>query len=438
MKRGQVCIDPQEMMGRWKKFWNLHVAEWMDGCGDWPKSWPLHGPTEAETRADYEGTGRWIVAWRNWAKKNNAVSALQWETRHWRGLSMQELPTRVVCGSPKELAAWIGETGPWHQATERFARLTMRYPALASVLRKYYSVLAQDSEIDQRRVESMLEWLIDHPASGLYPRQLPVSGLDTKWLNAGRKRQLKDWLRQIQKGPVLVEYGLQEKTEREALSKGDTPEDVSGASIDYDERNNDFYVISGLRTEPSFLCLRILDPELRSEVGGLSLLTTPIEEAARLKWSVGAVLVVENLTTGWALEDLPAAVAVVGRGYVVNVLADLPWMRSARVGYWGDIDTHGFSILNRFRMYFPQSQSLMMDMETLTTHQDLCVLEAKPHSASFLSGLRPSETEVYIHLKQNPGLRLEQERIAWNYACARLAAWAMTHSVSSSEDASQF
>lgn len=432
MRKRQTRIDPKEMTERWRKTWRLHVADWLVDNGDWPRSWPLHAPTETEARTDFDGTSRWVETWRNWARRHNAEAVLIWESRHWRGLGNQKLPARIVCGSPHELASWIGEDRPWRQAVERFDRLTMRYPSLAPILRKYYSILAHDAEIDQRRVESMLDWLLDHPASGLYPRQLPISGMDTKWLNAGRKRQLKDWLSQIRGESPSVNETLQEPVERASQLTAEvpvnSPEDMSAlieddGGAESEQGTSDFYSISGLRAEPSFLCLRILDPELRSKVGGLSLLSIPPEEAVYLAWSVGTVLVVENLTTGWALGDLPDTVAVIGRGYAVGMLDNLPWLHSARIGYWGDIDTHGFGILSGFRTRFPRSQSMMMDMETLVEHQDLCVKEGSPHAAAVLPGLTPEEATVYAYLKQNRGLRLEQERIAWNYAWPRLETW---------------
>jgi len=354
------CVNPRDMTERWRKLWRRHAAGWMAGDGDWPQSWTIRAPTEAEARADFDGTRQWIDVWRTWAKKHDAISALRWETRQWRGLGTQELPTRVECASPEQLAGWIGEDTAWRRATERFARLTARRPAMGPMLRKYFTTLAHDDEIDQQRVESVLDWLLAHPASGLYPRQLPIAGLDTKWLNAGRKRQLRDWLRQARGemgADVLTAIEEDETTVPTVESVSADAAFIDTGMIGDAGDNSDFYTVSGLRAEPSFLCLRALDPRLRREVGGLSLLQASPEEAARLTWAVRSVLIVENLTTGWALEDLPDTVAIVGRGYAVGALAGLPWMCAARVGYWGDIDTHGFGILSSFRTSFPRSQS---------------------------------------------------------------------------------
>ncbi|WP_086857067.1 Wadjet anti-phage system protein JetD domain-containing protein [Amycolatopsis lexingtonensis] len=37
--------------------------------------------------------------------------------------------------------------------------------------------------------------------------------------------------------------------------------------------------------------------------------------------------------------------------------------------YWGDIDTHGFAILNRVRRSFECTGSMLMDRATLLAHE---------------------------------------------------------------------
>jgi hypothetical protein len=40
------------------------------------------------------------------------------------------------------------------------------------------------------------------------------------------------------------------------------------------------------------------------------------------------------------------------------------------VHYWGDLDTHGFAILHSLRAWLPQTQSFLMDRQTLAEHRD--------------------------------------------------------------------
>ncbi len=60
-----------------------------------------------------------------------------------------------------------------------------------------------------------------------------------------------------------------------------------------------------------------------------------------------------------------------------------------------------------------------MDESTLLAHQSLWVNEKKQHAAVNLPLLTPAEQTIYQQLKQQYwgiNIRLEQERINWEYA----------------------
>ena len=94
------------------------------------------------------------------------------------------------------------------------------------------------------------------------------------------------------------------------------------------------------------------------------------------------------------------------------------------IHYWGDIDTHGFAMLDQVRSYFPQTQSLLMDRATLLAHEILWGCEARPTRA-VLPHLNVEESALYEDLRLDriaPSLRLEQERIGYDYVQATLRA----------------
>ena len=102
----------------------------------------------------------------------------------------------------------------------------------------------------------------------------------------------------------------------------------------------------------------------------------------------------------------------------------LPWLTDVPIDYWGDLDTHGFAILNRLRAFLPQTRSLLMDADTLLSHRDRWVVEQRPTHTS-LSRLTQEEVEVYRGLVEDrwgARLRLEQERIDWSWALDHLPA----------------
>jgi hypothetical protein len=110
-----------------------------------------------------------------------------------------------------------------------------------------------------------------------------------------------------------------------------------------------------------------------------------------------------------------------GLGYGVDVLGKIPWLNRARCIYWGDIDTHGFAILNRARSYLPGLETVLMDEATLLSHKELWVQEKEQHPSTELPLLTETELKLFQLLKNNAlgqQVRLEQERIYWETAWA--------------------
>ena len=133
----------------------------------------------------------------------------------------------------------------------------------------------------------------------------------------------------------------------------------------------------------------------------------------------------ENLETGLALPELPGCGAIMKLGNSVSALACLPWLRSARILYWGDLDTHGLAILNRARQALGDVTSVMMDEGTLLSHRPLWVEETTPHAQDSWHRLTPIEHALFDKLCGNEWgvrVRLEQERIPWADAMTNLMA----------------
>lgn len=143
--------------------------------------------------------------------------------------------------------------------------------------------------------------------------------------------------------------------------------------------------------------------------------SAPVAELAAMDITPAAVFVFENLESVVAMPPLQDSVVIDGSGYAVDRLGRIPWVREGRIVYWGDLDSHGFGILNRVRATCGTVSTALMDLATLTAYEDLCVDEPVPHSGS-LSHLPPEELAVLAHLSSRGNIRLEQERISWEYA----------------------
>jgi hypothetical protein len=71
----------------------------------------------------------------------------------------------------------------------------------------------------------------------------------------------------------------------------------------------------------------------------------------------------------------------------------------------------------------PNVRSILMDEYTLISHRELWTEEKQQHPAESLEFLTPEEQDVYSRLKRQRWalkVRLEQERIAWDYAWNRI------------------
>jgi len=97
----------------------------------------------------------------------------------------------------------------------------------------------------------------------------------------------------------------------------------------------------------------------------------------------GAMFCYECYMLFWCQETLLEEKSKFHQSYGPVEEFHIKWIEDAHCIYWGDIDTHGFAILNRARSYLPRLKSLLMDEQTLLCHKALWVEEKQQHSADF-------------------------------------------------------
>ena len=166
---------------------------------------------------------------------------------------------------------------------------------------------------------------------------------------------------------------------------------------------------------------RLLDERLA--INGLSDIAVPAEQFARLSSVAQRVFITENEINGLAFPDVPRGLVIFGLGYSLDLLFSAEWLRSLELHYWGDIDTHGFVMLDKLRTMFPLVRSLLMDRETLLAHRSLWVQEAVPHIGR-LARLTDAERTLFEDLQLDrigPRIRLEQERISFGHVQRELS-----------------
>ncbi|MCD7100164.1 DUF3322 and DUF2220 domain-containing protein [Stenotrophomonas sp. MMGLT7] len=387
MAAAAPMLLPDDALAVLRGIWRRRRGDWLLGGGEWPLPIPLRPPTQEQAEQAWTRFGQWLRAWQDEARPGT----VQPRTLRWSRLGEQRLPQNWQLPDADTVADLLGEGARWRQACRRSGELRRRWPeavALHARLPRHFDLLADLPEDDHLRLMAVLDWLQRHPRSDLFLRQLPIAGIDSKWIEP-RRQVLADWL---------------------AALRGLPP-------------GSGFERLSGLRRAPGRLRLRLLDPALRAAVGGLEDISAPIGQLAALRLPARRVVMVENLETGLAFDDLPGTVLLMARGYAVDCIERIGWLRELPLLYWGDLDTHGLVILHRLRQYAPRARTVLMDEATLLRYRALCGSEPRQHRAQRLSGLNAEEQHLYDALKRHRfglNLRLEQERIAWDDAWPRI------------------
>lgn len=256
-------------------------------------------------------------------------------------------------------------------------------------------------------VERIHEWVIDKPLKAVEATDdWPALIASYRWLDAARGSGR--YLRTIDVPGVDTKFV---ERHRSILS---TLLGVSGTA-------SGFVRDLGLASKPELIRMRFA-PGFAGLPGDLSDVTMRVDEIAEHPVDVHLVVVVENETTFLSLEPPSEGVLIWGKGFEADRVGRMRWLLDAPVWYWGDLDTHGFVILDRLRASLPQTKSFLMDRESLLAHRDRWVTEPSPSTAS-LSQLDEDESTLYLDLvrgRYEPAVRLEQERLDWGWVIERL------------------
>jgi len=383
---------PDELRAQVQRLWDR--GDLLRACVDESCAWPLKLTLRTPTAADLSDH---FEAVRDWVRDVAALPRVRIEWREWthRVQGRQRLPAAAFVDTPQDALAWIGKSAQAAQFRGLWQLTQTQQPSLGPWLMKRP---LQALELADRwpRLLAVVHWLQAHPRPGIYLRQVDAPGVDSKFIEAHRS--------------VLSEL----------LDLALPPHAIDACA----SGTAQFARRYGFLDKPVRIRFRLLDSSLMVLPGCTTAdITLDAASFARLAPPVRRVFITENETNFLAFPATEAAMVIFGAGYGWDALARAEWLHRCELHYWGDIDTHGFAILDQLRGHFAHAASFLMDRATLLAHPSHWGREPQP-ARHALERLCAPESALYDDLRLDrirPGLRLEQERIGYRHVLAHLA-----------------
>lgn len=384
---------PNDLRVKMQKLWDSGelLASLVMNESLFPKRLALKGPTSDEIAERFDEVRGWIA-------ELLAMPHCRVEMREFRHrvFGANAVPHEVWVDSIADALALIGKRREVAQFTTLIAVTRMCQPQLLAWLAK--RPLRALALVDEwNRLLEIVAWVQAHPHPDVYLRQVDIPGVHSKFIEAQRG--------------VLAEL-LDIVLPPEAIDH--TASGVSQFAKRY-----------GFLDKPERIRFRVLDPDHALLSGGLIQdITLDADSFARLYPRVTRVFITENEINFLAFPLVKNSLVIFGAGYGFEMLRKAEWLSNCCIHYWGDIDTHGFAILDQLRSQFDHVTSFLMDRATLLAFASLWGEEAQ-QTLRGLPRLNSEESALYDDLRDNrirKNLRLEQERIGFDWVVSAISA----------------
>lgn len=383
---------PKDLKAQLARLWDRGelLRDAVNDSTRFPLRLTIKGPGSADISDRFEAV-------RAWTKElaDSAPLRVEWQQVRHRVQGLQQLPSSVWIDSMADALSWLGRRREWDRFVALIAMTRQDHPHLLPWLAKR-PLQALELADDWQRLLTVVSWLREHPRPGIYLRQVDLPGVHSKFIEAHRG-VLAEWL-DLALPPEAVD-----------ISK-------TGAG--------QFARRYGFLDKPARIRFRVLDTGMQWMRGAVCPdIALDADSFSQLDVAVKHVFITENETNFLAFPRVGNAIVIFGAGYGWDALAHARWLHGCAMHYWGDIDTHGFGILNQLRSYFVHAESFLMDHATLEAHRSVWGVEDKP-TAVELPRLTPRERALYDDLRDNrirEKLRLEQEHIGFGWLHDRLS-----------------
>lgn len=272
-----------------------------------------------------------VRAWAHAIEEIAADRGLKVErvTRRSRSGLSQSLPAYVVIPTFAVAAQFVGRSAEFARDRARFGLLSLLAGSevgssqIAGVVHR----IRTWGENDVIVLAAALTWFAEQSGAGLTPREVPVPGMDSKWLTPSRQSEI---------ALLLGRDSLGLTTGR--------PQKIHYRYIDPDHLNH-----GG----------RQYDVAVSGDINGPA-------------YPPSTIVICENVDSAQQLPRRQGTIVFEGNGDAgAALIPDLDWVQKCScVLYWGDMDVDGLSIVNTYRKRGLNVETILMDIDSYREYAD--------------------------------------------------------------------
>ncbi len=384
---------PADLIAQVDKAWDSGalLASLAGSESSFPMRLRLRGPVSADLVDRFDEVRVWVT-------ELQALRYIRVETRQFRHRvrGNTTLPDEAWVDTLDDALALIDRKDDAAAFEAQVRQTRDRQPSLLGWLHKW-PLRALALGTDWPRLLDVVAWMQAHPRPGIYLRQVDIPGVHSKFIERHR-------------GVLIELFDV-------VLPESAVETTASGVS--------GFHRRYGFAAKPGRVRFRVLDPALSllpGVVGGD--VTLDVDSFRALCCNATRVFITENETNFLAFPAVNGSLVLFGAGYGFDMLDGNSWLQQCQLYYWGDIDTHGFAILDQLRARLPEVQGFLMDRATLMASEPFWGREEHQLTRD-LPRLCDEEYSLYDDLRAQRirgNLRLEQEFIGFERVHSALEA----------------
>jgi hypothetical protein len=373
----------KEIRAKVERIWNqgdLLRDLLRSGSGTIPIQIKLKCPTAQEISDHYPLVRDWIKELAvHSCEQSPQGYRIDYKQFNHRQLGKNSLPAAIWFDTIESALTIIERTEAGERFKELSSQLLTQCPELDPwIYRNPLHLIERDVQWD--KLLKVLLWLKNSIPTHLYLRQIDIPDVDTKFIERHK--------------PLLAEL-LEEIVPPER----------------YDHTTPNFEQRFGFCSKPRYVRFRYIGED--ESPFGFRDGAMRADEFSRCSPPIETVFITENEINFLSFPAARRSIVIFGGGYGFDGLRQVAWLSQKTLFYWGDIDTHGFAILDQLRQIFPHVRSFLMDRSTLEKHRLFWDREQSPTRRT-LHNLTKEEQSLYAELCANilgDSVRLEQERV---------------------------